>query len=517
MRDLLGMFLGLQASTPAADADFWYQPVTSNIPTASGMRVDEDQARKLSAWYRGRDILATSLAMLPFQVYERLPDDRGAKVARNHPLYGVIHDEPNESQDAFIWRRQMMFHLIDHGNGYNKIVEGPRGFAHFLEPFEDPRLVTPQKLKTGRLVYRVKDTTTGLTDTYTQDEIFHLCGASDDGYTGKGILQYARENLGTGLATESYAAHIFGKGTLNGGVIETPGVLDDEASKRMAKSFLTAVGNWHLPKVLEQGAKWVQTKLTPEDAQMLLSRQFTVDDIARWLGVPRQMLMNSDPSYGNAEQFRQDFVDFSLGQWAALFEAATNRQLVIAPRRFYVEFNRNALVRGDIAQRWAAYHMAVTDGVFTRNEVRRLENMMALDGLDEPLTPAHIVGKQNDSNANDPAPAADPPPAKGNPKAEAIAIESAARVLRKEIAEIQKFAVRYATDKTQFAQAVNKFYAKHVELVAQALQMEPDQAERYCAGQAHQIVNGAWVAALDLWKTSAYAEGLAAIAMEDAA
>jgi HK97 family phage portal protein len=513
MRDLLGMFLGLQASR-AVDDDFYYQPVTANIPTASGMRVDEDQARKLSAWYRGRDILATSLAMLPFQVFERLPNDRGAKVARNQPLYDIIHNQPNDWQDAFTWRRQKMYHLIDYGNGYDRILPGSRGFVDSLQPI-DPMLVTPEQLETGRIVYRVKDPKRGVTSTYTQDEIFHLCGASDNGYAGKGILQFARENLGTGLATESYAAHIFGKGTLNGGVIETPGVLDTEASGRMARSFITAAGNWHLPKVLEQGAKWVQTKMTPEDAQMLLSRQHTVDDIARWLGVPRQMLMNSDPSYGNAEQFRQDFVDFSLGQWASLFEAATNRQLVLNTRRFYVEFNRDALVRGNLAQRWQAYHFATTDGIYTRNEIRRLENMPALDGLDEPLTPAHIVGKP-DPNANEPGPA-EPPPSKGNPKAEAIAIESASRVLRKEITAVQKIAVRHAADEDQFVQAVTDFYAKHVELVAQTLQMTLDQAERYCAGQAHQIVNGAWIAALDLWKTSAYAEGLAAIALEDAA
>jgi HK97 family phage portal protein len=463
MMDLLGSFFApARASSWAPDDDRWYQPVAGPI-TESLMRVDEESARKISAWYRGRDILATALAMLPLQMFERLPNDGGAEVARAHPLYDVLHDEPNGWQDSFTWRRQKMYHLIDHGNGYDRIVPGPRGFLDQLQPIH-PSLVEPEQLETGRILYQVKNEKTGQRSTLTQDEVFHVCIAPDKGVKGKGILAYARESVGTALATESYAAGIFGKGTLNGGVIETPGLLDPEASRRMAQSFITAAREWHLPKVLEQGAKWVQNEMTPEDAQMLLSRKHSIDDIARWLGIPRQMLMNSDPSFGNAEQFRQDFVDFYLGPWLTLFESAIKRQLILNKGRFYAEFNRDALVRGDIAVRWTAHVEAVNAGIKSVDEVRAKENLNKRGGkADELREPANITGKP-------PAPVpgkAQPPtrqaPAAAGPtRAEAIAAASAARLLRKEIAATQKAAVRHASDADAFVQAVTDFYAAHV-------------------------------------------------------
>jgi HK97 family phage portal protein len=530
--DVLARIFGgsLYAGTPGPTDDFWYQPA-AGTGTPAGMRVDSEGAQKLSAWFRGRDLLATALAMLPLSMYQRLPNDAGADRAQQHPLDDVLHRKPNGWQNSFQWRRQQMFHLIDHGAGYNWIVPGARGFAHELHPIH-PTLVTAKQIASGpnkgRLLYDVRNPVTGQTTTHTQDEIFRLPGASDDGITCKGILEYARDNLGTAMAVESYAARIFSNGSLNGGIIKVPGVLDDDASKRMAQSFKTAMGDWHLPKVLEQGADWVkQDGMTPEKAQMLLSRQFSIDDIARWLGVPRQMLMNSDPSYGNAEQFRQDFVDFYLGPWLSLFEFAINDQLVLVPDRYYAEFTRDAIVRGNLAERWAAYQISVSTGTFTRNEVRRKENMKALPGLDEPLDPAHLTGTQAPSGQADTphAPAKKPATADDTPdaarafvtRAEAIAQESAARLLRKEIAAVQKAAVRHAADGDAFVQAVTDFYAKHALLVTESLQMPSADADTYCAGQAHQIVNGNWLEALELWQTSAYAAGLAAIALEETA
>jgi HK97 family phage portal protein len=219
-------FAGMSASAPGPTDDFWYSPIGGPL-TGSGQRVDSESARKLSAWYRGRDILATSVAMLPLQVFERLPNDDGAEVAREHPLYDVLHDAPNSWQDAFTWKRQAMFHLIDHGNAYAFIIAGGRGFADELHPI-DPLLVTPEQLPSKRVVYHVRQTN-GTTRTYGQDDIFHLCGATDNGFAGKGILQYARESLGLGQATESYAQRLFSQGNLHGGYVTVPGLLNIEA------------------------------------------------------------------------------------------------------------------------------------------------------------------------------------------------------------------------------------------------------------------------------------------------
>jgi HK97 family phage portal protein len=510
--DLLARVLGgsLQASY-GPDHDFWYSPVGASTPTASGLRIDTNGANKVSAWFRGRALLAFCCAMLPLPSYKRNAD--GGRDPVNATVGDVVGRKPNVWQNSFDWRQQRVFHLIDFGNSYDRIVAGTRGFLDQLWPIH-PSTVTPRQIGTGRVLYDVRNPKTGEITTYTQDDIFHMRINSDDGIVGKGILDHARDSLGLALSLENYASAMFGRGAMNGGVLKVPGLLDDEASNRMAKSFMTNYGNWHLPKVLEQGADWVSTSFTPEQAQMLLSRQHSVDDVARWLGVPRLMLENNDPSFGNAEQFNQNFLTFSLGFWLELFESAINDQLIIQTDTYYVEFVRDAIVQSDIQKRWQAYQVAVTTGTFTRNEIRELENRNKLPGLDEPLDPTHLTGS-NEGGANN-APK-EPAKRSTNTKAEAIAVASAARLLRKEITAVQKLAVRHASHSDEFATAVTAFYDKHAALVADTLTMTTEDARAYCAGQAAQVLNGDWIAALGTWKSDDYAAGLAALALEDAA
>lgn len=496
--------------TPGPTDDWWFGP--AGTMTAAGIRVDAEGAKKISAWYRGRDILATSLAMLPLKLFARLPDDEGATPARNHALYDVLGRKPNPADDSFTWRRAKMQDLIDTGHAYSRIGIGQDWTLTRL----DPSKVTRKQTVSGRTIYEVRKDT-GQPETLTQDEVFHL-RASDD----KGVLDRARDSLGLSMALDGYAQRVFGTGTMHSGLIEVPGPMGDESARAMAKSFLTAAGDWHLPKVLPQGAKWVANdSMTPDKAQMLTSRQFSVTDIARWLGLPPHMLADlTKSSFSNIEHQGQEFVTYSLGPWLSLWEFGINDQLILQPAKFYAEFVRDALVRGDIAARWQAYQIAVSTGTWTRNEVRRKENMNALDGLDKPLDPAHLTGKQAEQQpAEKPEPPDDPEPDEpaDDAKAQAIAQASAARLLRKEVAAVQKLAVRFAADGDAFAGAVAEFYAKHRELVAETLQLSERASEDYCASQASQAVSENWIGALTLWQEPHYAAGLAAIALEAAA
>lgn len=521
MADFLARVLGgdLLAATPGPDNDFWYQPA-GHVVTSAGMRVDEQSAQKLSAWFRGKDILSTSLAMLPLKTYERLPDGQGATVARRQPLYDVLHTKPNPWQDSFRWRRQAMRHLIDHGAAYSRIVEGRRGFVDELHPIH-PALVRPEQLSSGRVVFHIRDEKRGTTTVSTQDDIFWLLGASDDGVHGMGILQAARQSLGTAMATESYAASVFGRGTINGGVITVPTKLDPTASKNMAESFITSAGNWALPKVLEQGATWVQSEMSPEDFQMLLSRKFSVTDIARWLGLPPHMLGDLDKSsFSNIEHQGQEFVTYSLGPWLSMWEFACSDQLVLNTERFYVEFERDALVRGDIATRWEAHLKSVHGGIKTVDEVRVKEGLNKRGGkADELRQPQNITGKPAAAEPDEDAPKAPakrPAPVEDDDadQARAIVVESAARVLRKEIKAMQKLAVQFAADGDAWAAAVTDFYTRHAELLGETLLMSKAAADAYCAGQASQVLVHGIAVVESAWTEPTYAKGLAAWALE---
>lgn len=489
----------------APDDDFWYRDV--GAMTAAGVRIDATGAQKVSAWYRGRDLLATSLAMLPLHLWKRLPEDRGRERAHAHTLYRVLHRKPNPYQDSFEWRRLKMYHLIDYGNAYDFLRANGTSYADQLWPIH-PTLVTPE-LSGGRMRYRVRDPKTGQTETYYDDAIFHLRGASDDGVVGKGILEQARDSVALGLTVESYASKLFGKGGLHAGVIETPGLLTTEAAQRMAASFKTAWGDWHMPKVLEQGATFKPAQFDPEKLQMLLSRRFTVNDIARWLGVPPHMIGDLErATFTNIEHQGQEFVTYSLGPWLSLFEFAINDQLVLQPDTYYAEFTRDALVRGDIKTRWEAHVAAVGAGIKAVNEVRETENLNKIDGFDRPEKPANVVGSSASRRERSESEAS-------VETTSTIVLAAASRLLRKEIKAIQRLAVKHAADGDAFAVAVTAFYAAHVDLVVATLALPADQAQQYCAGQAAQIVTGEWMAALARWETPAYASGLAALAVDD--
>jgi HK97 family phage portal protein len=497
----------LFASTPGPDADFWYGPV--GTMTSSGLKVDPDGAKKISAWYRGRDLLATSLAMLPLPLLEKLPDNKGSEPATSHPLYDVLHRKPNATDDAFRWKRQQMYDLIDYGNGFNWITVG-RSWA--LERI-DPTLVTVEKQR-KRVLFHVRDAKTGQTTIHSNADIFHLEGAE-----GKGILERARESLGLTLVTEQYASRIFSKGFLNGGIIKVPGQMTPESARAMAQSFVTSMGEWHMPRVLPQGAEMSpdQGALTPENAQMLLSRKFSINEIARWLGLPPHMLADLDrATFSNIEHQGQEFVTYSLGSWLSLFEFAINDQLVFQPKRFYAQFTRDALVRGDIAARWQAYTAAVTTGTFTRNEIREMEDRNPLPGLDKPLDPAHLTGKQ--PKAKGPTSVSEKAEAEDEViavKSRAIVLGAVTRLLRKEITAVQKFAVRNASNMDAFGVEVSKFYIQHVATVADTLQMSEKAAGEYCKSQEAQALHE-WVSAVRLWGTEDYAAGLAGLALEAA-
>lgn len=507
---------GLQANgMPGPMDDYWFT-ARGGAVTAAGLKLDAAGARKMSAWYRGRDILATSLAMLPLQGYRRLPGDQGREVAANMPLYDVLHRKPNHWQDSFQWRREAMFDVIDHGWHYSKIVEGPRGFVDRLERI-DPTTVTPELVETAALgkrwIFTVRDPKSGLPKTYTQDEIFYLRGAD-----GKGILEYARDSLALGIVLENYASKLFSRGATSGGLVSTPGPMPDtDAMKRFAMQFKTEMGDWHIPKVIPNGATFAPSMMEPEKAQMILSRKFSVIDICRWLGLPAHMLNEVDTAgVTGLEQKGEEFTTFSLGGWLSMWEFAINDQLVLAPHVFYFEFTRDALSRGSLAVRWAAYIGSVNAGIVEADEVRVKENMPKRGGEASKLRiPQNITGRGAAGGPQDnqrPGREGD----EDDSKALAIVRSSAARALKLEVNAVARIAQTNAANADNFAAAVAEFYMSHQARLSEMLHLSEADAAAYCANQS-LLVMGGWMTALKQFRSNDYALALADLALGEAA
>jgi HK97 family phage portal protein len=480
----LSQLLGTPTPQAASlDADLGYMLAASQ--TASGASVNATSALKISTVWACVRLISETIASLPAFVYERLPDG-GRQRATNHPLYDLLHSQPNDSQTAFEFFEMMTGHVLLRGNAYARIVPGARGFADQLIPVH-PDEVTPEKVPgTSKLRYRVQ----GFSQPFNDDEILHLRGLSSDGYVGLDPITYARESFGLTMAGEKYGARFFGNNSIPGGILSTDKGLKPDTAKRIKESWEASQvgGNNHRVAVLEEGLKWQAIGVDPRNAQFLELREFQAEDVCRWFRVPPHMvgLTSKSTSWGSGiEQQSIGFVTYSLVPWLVRWQQALSRDLILAPQTYFVEFLVAGLLRGDLKSRFEAYNIARNGGWYSANDVRRLENENPIEGGDDYLVPLNmgVVGA--------PAPALPAASADGQQiraawpadHYAALLREAAARVVRKETMALGKVARRGES----IIEAAAEFYADHADFVAQTLHISAERAARYVAGQLAEL------------------------------
>ena len=487
---ILARLLGPQIRAYAPDDDYWY--ASKVIQALSGVNITPETALSISTVFACVRAIAQDIAGMPLIIYHRL--ERGKERARNHPLYDVLHDRPNQWQTSFEWREMLVGHLLLRGNAYNLIEPGPRGFADQLIPLNPARMKVEQ-LSNHDLRYTYT-WETGRKEMYTQDEIFHLRGLSSDGITGLSVVSLARESLGLAVATEQYGARFFSQDASPGGVLQVEGTLSDEASKRLERSWgdaHTGLRTSHGVAVLEKGTKWQQVGMSNDDAQFLSTRSHQVEENARWFGVPLHRIGHTEKatSWGTGiEQFNLGYLMFTIIPWVRRIEQAVSRDLILAPQTFFPEFLMDHLLRGDIKARYNAYRTAIMTGWMTRNEAREKENWNPVEGLDEMLVPQnmatvdeegniHPLNQRNAAKSSGAATPAVPPPPGLDARARMLAFEAASRVVRKEAQAVARAAQRHADDPEGYQTWSEEFWADHVDFVAGVLLLDAQAAHAY--------------------------------------
>ena len=522
--------------------DRWYGPAGGAMSTA-GQVVNEDTAQRISAFFRGVSLLSESVAKLPLELFERLENGDTARL-KGDPLYTVLHSRPNVWQTSFEWRRQGMRDILLRGNWFNRIVFR-RGRIEQLIRIP-PARVRVQQLASGRLLYH-EQLASGQWQPWVQDEIVHVRGVSDDGIVGLSVLTWARNSMGLAQAQTSYASRLFSQGTLHGGYLTVPGLLNDEASKRMANSFVAAEGEWHRPKVLEQGATYKESELTPEDSQMLESQTFSIWEMARWLGVPPHKLFElSRSTNNNIEHQGLEFLVDSLSPHLVNIEQAFERDLLDGDYRYKIEHNADAVMRGDSESRGNWYQTMVGIAALSPNDVLRRENQNTFPGgdrrfvqgnlrpIDEPYAPNRAAAAPANSRPRAAMSAAaaaaavdvevlELPAAAGVPESapaadiaanqlHAIALSAAGRLLRKEAQALTKAARDCASSSAAFQARVREFYGKHAALVVETLAVDESAAAIYCEAQAGKAVQS--LRSCEAWASAEYAASVARWALE---
>lgn len=359
--------------------------------TTSGKPVNERTAMQTTAVYACVRILAEAVASLPLHVYE-YQDDGGKKLVHDHPLYYLLHDEPNPEMTSFVFRETLMSHLLIWGNAYAQIIRDGAGRVLGLYPLL-PDKMDVQRDDKGNIyyVYSRNSDENPMFKEYGNiklkaEDVLHIPGLGFDGLIGYSPIAMAKNAVGMTLACEEYGASFFANGANPGGVLEHPGVLKDPSKVRESwNSVYRGVNNAHKIAVLEEGMKYQQIGIPPEEAQFLETRKFQINEIARLYRIPPHMVGDLEKSsFSNIEQQSLEFVKYTLEPWLVRWEQSMARVLISVNDKtnYFIKFNVDGLLRGDYASRMSGYATARQNGWMSANDIRELENLDRIPSVD---------------------------------------------------------------------------------------------------------------------------------------
>lgn len=363
--------------TPGSSYSFFFGGTTSGKP------VNEHTAMQMTAVYSCVRILAEAIAGLPLHLYKYTASG-GKEKALSHPLYFLLHDEPNPEMSSFVFRETLMTHLLLWGNAYAQIIRNGKGEVIALYPLMPNRMRVDRDSK-GKLYYsytRYSDEASainGMTVTLRPSDVLHIPGLGFDGLVGYSPIAMAKNAIGMAIACEEYGAKFFANGAAPGGVLEHPGTIKDpQKVKESWNMAYQGSGNAHRVAVLEEGMKYQPIGISPEQAQFLETRKFQINEIARIFRVPPHMVGDLEKSsFSNIEQQSLEFVKYTLDPWVIRWEQAISRSLLSPSEKklHFSKFNVDGLLRGDYASRMNGYATARQNGWMSANDIRELENL----------------------------------------------------------------------------------------------------------------------------------------------
>ena len=348
----------------------------------AGKRVTDKTALQHIVVYACVRVLSEAIAQLPLHVYKYT--DNGKERVPKHPLYFLLHDQPNPEMTSFVFRETLMSHLLIYGNAFAQIIRNGRGEVVGLYPLM-PDCVKVDRDDKNRLIYiysrydeanpnvkKMGDIVLGAED------VLHIPGLGFDGLVGYSPIAMAKNALGISLACEEYGASFFANGASPSGVLEHPGVIKNHEKVRNAWRQAYGSGNSHKVAVLEEGMKYTPISIPNNEAQFLETRKFQLEEIARLYRVPLHLIGDLEhATFSNIEQQSLEFVKYTLDPWIVRWEQSMQKALLSDSEKgtYFIKFNVEGLLRGDYASRMQGYATARQNGWMNANDIRELEDM----------------------------------------------------------------------------------------------------------------------------------------------
>jgi HK97 family phage portal protein len=376
-------------------------PSYSSEPAAT---VTFDTAMQLSAVWACVKLVAETVASLPLYVYKT--GTNGREIDQNHDLSVLFSGKVNRYQTKVEFFETVLLNLLLYGNAYCHIQKFGEKIVALL-PLNSSQMEV-MLLHDGSIAYEYYHDT-GV-QVYSEQSIWHL-KLFGNGVIGLSPLAHQRNTLGIAIAAEGAVTNIYRNGAKPSGVLTLDKMLTPEQRDQIRQKFYSlAGGTQDRLMVLEGGMKFNAISLSPQDIELLASRQFQISEICRWYGVPSVMINDTSSTtvWGSGiEQIVQGFYKLTLRPILEKIEASIQANLNKTRNR-EIEFDFNALTRGDLKSRYEAYRIGIHGGFIMPNEARMAEGMAAAEGGDKlyiqgatvPLTDAGLEGNANGIQAN---------------------------------------------------------------------------------------------------------------------
>jgi HK97 family phage portal protein len=350
--------------------------------SAAGKPVNPRTAIQMTVVYACVRVIAETVASLPLHVYRYT--DEGSEKALDHPLYRLLHDEPNNEMTSFILRETMLSHLLLWGNSYCQILRNGRGQILGLYP------LLPEKMQVdrdsyGTLLYDYTTREGGIARLRPED-VLHIPGLGFDGIIGYSPIALEKNAIGLGMAAEEYGSRFFSNGATPSGVLTHPNTVKNPGALR--ESWNAAYGgsaNSGKVAILEENMKFERISMPHNEAQFLETRKFQVAEICRIYRVPPHLVGDLEhATFSNIEEQAISFGVHTIRPWLVRIEQSMNRALFSDKDkgRFFVRFNMDGLLRGAYKERMEGYAIGRQNGWLSANDIRELENMNPLSDED---------------------------------------------------------------------------------------------------------------------------------------
>lgn len=402
---------GVRTESRSINASSWW-PLTGYANSYTGISVSHETAMGVGAFYACVRLISDHISTLPVDVFQRYPQGR---YARPKPAFMVMPN-PDMTWPEFM-AMSVVSELTD-GNIFWGVIWGPDGLPDQLWPL-DPRRVVVRRNTANQIEYRIDS------KPFAARDMIHIKAVTIPGQLrGISVVESMRQTLGLALAEEKYAAKMFAGGATSQVALSTEQNITNDTAQAVAERFDAAhagLDNVGKTVVFGQGIKPIPFSITPEQAQMLGSRVYSVEEIARWLGVPLVRIQSQEKatSWGTGiEQMNIGYIQDAIVPRTTRYEARLNPILQAVYPDYYCKFNVNGLLRGDMAAR-AQYHQTMVNiGAESLNEVRGFEDLNPFPGGDSHYMPLNYGPIQPDGTIKQAEKADEPTSDEGVPENE---------------------------------------------------------------------------------------------------